>query len=101
MNKVDNIEVPHFMKILYLMQNLDSFNYRDLFVKIKMTYSHYVKILKTFEQLGWVTLERDGRQGLVTITKDGSEIVRLAGPFMEKIMPYIRADNVVINEYVF
>lgn len=101
--KVEMLDVPKFMKVLYLMQNLSSFNYMDLYVKIKMTYSHYSKLLKIFEQVGWLTLARDGRSGVATITEEGMEIVAVIAPAVEKLKPFM--DKVeqekMVSEYVF
>ncbi len=38
------------------------------------TYSHAVKILKTFKELGFITTKKNGRKVEVELTKKGREI---------------------------
>jgi len=65
------IGVPKWIKILMYIEND---NMANVSRKLGCTYSHLSKIVNQFKQKGWVSIMRNGRANVVTLTEKGTKI---------------------------
>ena len=64
------------MKWMQLLAHVEDDNLSRLSYKLDCTYSHLTKIMKEFEEKGWVNREKHGRTITNTLTEKGREIQR-------------------------
>lgn len=73
-------------KILVSLNNPSTENYASaLSTNIGCTYSHTVRLLQDFEQLGLIETKKEGRKKIIELTDKGRDVASNISEVMEKL----------------
>lgn len=67
-----NITIPFWIRVMALMYREEKSYVRQISKKLDLTYSHAHKIIADLQKRRLLSLNKEGRKNIITITKNGS-----------------------------